>query len=317
MKYKNYYKILGLSSSKASDDEIKSAYRHLAKIYHPDLNGGDPAIEEKFKDINEAYQVLGDTVSRKKYDRVHFAYKFRDGFSGTGTQIKDKINISTGVNEFITTIFGSKNNEPKVVTNLDKYQNESSKAIDGQNFQADLEITLEEAFEGAERKIAFRVSENNTIKSLRVKIPRGIQSGEIVRLANQGKPGKNGGKNGDFYIRVFILPNSMYEVEGKDILMELKITPWEAALGTELYVNSLDSKVFVNIPAGTQSGEKIRIVNKGYISKDGCRGDQILSIRIMVPTKMTTEEKDLFNKLKEFSSYNPRTIIWHLHNYLI
>lgn len=307
MKYKNYYKILGLSSSKASDDEIKSAYRHLAKIYHPDLNGGDPAIEEKFKDINEAYQVLGDNVSRKKYDRVHFAYKFRDGISGTGTQIKDKINISTGVNEFITTFFGSKNNEPKIITNLDKYQNENSKAIDGKNLESDLEITLEEAFSGVERKIAFRASEN-TLKTLRVKIPRGIQSGEIIRLADQGRPGKNGGKNGDFYIRVFILPNSRYEIEGKNILMELKITPWEAALGAELYVNAIDSKVVVNIPAGTQSGEKIRIVNKGYIGKDGCRGDLILSIRIMVPIKMTTEEKDLFNKLKESSSYNPRAI---------
>lgn len=313
MKYKNYYKILGLSSSKASDDEIKSAYRHLAKIYHPDLNGGDPIIEEKFKDINEAYQVLGDNISRKKYDRVHFAYKFRDGISGA--QLKDKINVSSGVSEFFTTFFGSKNNEPHIVTNLDKYKDENNKAVDGKNLESDIEISLEEAFFGSERKIAFRESEN-TIKTIRVKIPRGIQSGEKIRLANQGRPGKNGGKDGDFFIRVNILPDSRYEVCGRDIMMDLKITPWEAALGADFYVDTIDSKVFVSVPAGTQSGEKIRIVNKGYVNKDGRRGDLILSIKIMIPEKLTTEEKELFLKLKEISAYTPRKS-WHLHNYLI
>lgn len=312
MKYKNYYKILGLSSSKASDDEIKSAYRHLAKMYHPDLNGGDSSASEKFKDINEAYQVLGDIDARKKYDRVHFAYSFKDTITGTGAQIKDRINVSEGVTDFITTFFGSKNNEPKVVTNLDKYQDENLRAVDGRNLESNIEISLEDGFYGTERKIAFR-TDNDAMKTILVKIPRGIQPGEKIRLAHQGRPGKNGGKNGDFFIRVNILPNAKFKVDYKDLDMDLELAPWEAALGTEFNIDGIDSKLLVSVPAGTQTGEKIRIANKGYIDKDGKRGDLVLTIKIMVPSKLTTEEKELFLKLKDVSSFIARKY-WHLHN---
>ena len=121
MKYKNYYKILGLSSAKATDEEIKSAYRHLAKKYHPDLNKGNDAVAEKFKDVNEAYHVLGDANARKKYDRVHFAYKFRDGFSAEN--VKEKINVSNGANEFFAAFFGAK--KENIITNFDKYYDEA------------------------------------------------------------------------------------------------------------------------------------------------------------------------------------------------
>lgn len=303
MKYKNYYKILGLSSSKASDDEIKSAYRHLAKLYHPDLNGGDPLIEEKFKDINEAYQILGDNLSRKKYDRVHFAYKFRDGVSAT--QIKDKINISEGVNEFFSTVFGNKANEPKVVTNLDKYKNKDKKPIDGRNFEAELKVSLKDAFFGVDRKVSFMTSEVD-MKTIIIKIPRGIQPGEKIRLLNQGRPGKNGGKDGDFYITMNILPDDKFKISGKDLIMDLPITPWEAVLGTEFYIEAIDSKVLVNVPAGSQTDNEIRIINKGYITKYGNRGDLILKLKIMVPENLTEQEKTLFLKLNETSAYIPR-----------
>ncbi|MBQ8300083.1 MAG: J domain-containing protein [Clostridia bacterium] len=260
MKYKNYYKILGLASAKVSDEEIKSAYRHLAKLYHPDLNAGNDAIADKFKDVNEAYQILGNTVSRKKYDRVYFAYKFRDGLKSEG--IKDKINVNTGAQDFFSMFFGRKE-EPKVVTNIDKYYSEN-RPIAGENLDSEIDISLEEAFFGGERKIAYRLP-NDKLKTISVNIPRGLHSGEMIRLSGQGKEGKNGGQNGDMFIKVNILPHNKFEIDGLDLITELPLTPWEAALGCEVSVEGLDSNILLNVPEGTVTGDKFRIAN-GRIS---------------------------------------------------
>lgn len=178
MKYKNYYKILGLKNEKVSDDEIKLAYRHLAKLYHPDINGGNEAITEKFKEVNEAYQVLGNQTSRKRYDRGYFAYKFRDGFS----KEQNKINTENGFSEMFNMVFGKKN-ESSIKTNLDK----KDYPMVGEDLESEIEITLEEAFFGAEKKIAFKTI-NTGLKTINVKVPRGIRSGERIRLSGQGKP---------------------------------------------------------------------------------------------------------------------------------
>ncbi len=156
MKYKNYYKILGLKNEKVTDEEIKMAYRHLAKLYHPDINGGDERITEKFKEVNEAYHVLGDATSRKKYDRMYFAYKFRDSFSFDNT--KNKVSSENGFSEMLNMVFGKKD-EPKVKTNLDK----KDYPIVGEDLESEIDITLEEAFFGAEKKIAFKTV-NNRLK---------------------------------------------------------------------------------------------------------------------------------------------------------
>lgn len=144
------------------------------------------------------------------------------------------------------------------------------------------------------------------MKTITIKIPRGIQPGEKIRLLNQGRPGKNGGKDGDFYITMNILPDDKFKICGKDLMMDLPITPWEAVLGTEFYIDAIDSKVLVNVPAGSQTDNEIRIINKGYITKDGSRGDLILKLKIMVPSNMTEQEKTLFLKLNEVSPYIPR-----------
>lgn len=301
MKYKNYYKILGLPNAKVTDEEIKSAYRHLAKKYHPDLNGGSSEIADKFKDINEAYQVLGDLNSRKKYDRVHFAYKFRDGF--VASNAKDKVNTETGVNDFLSILFG-KNNKQTVVTNLDKYTNSKNKEVGG-NLRSTMDITLEEAFYGSERKIAFKTIDNK-IKTLVVKIPRGIRKHQSIRLAEQGKPGKNGGKNGDFYININILPHDYLEIDGYDLVTNLYITPWEAAFGFETEITGIDKTVKLNVPAGVQTDKKFRIAKAGFIDDLGNRGDLMVVVKIMMPEKLSDEEKELFLKFKEISTYNPR-----------
>lgn len=301
MKYKNYYKILGLPNAKVTDNEIKTAYRHLAKLYHPDLNGGDESVSDKFKDVNEAYQILGNEASRKKYDRVYFAYRFRDGIKSVNSS--DKINTQTGVNDFITMFFGNKK-EKEVVTNFDKY-NKSDMKIDGEDLESELDITLEEAFLGTERKIAFKTIENKT-KTIKVKIPQGIKSGEKVRLVGQGKPGKNGGKDGNLFIKINILPHKIYRVEGIDLVMDLPLSPWEAALGCEIDITGIDSNIYLNIPAGVQTGERLRVANNGFVDKNGVRGDLLLIAQIMVPKRLTDKEKELFYKFKEFSTFNPR-----------
>ena len=300
MKYKNYYKILGLKNEKVSDEEIKIAYRNLAKMYHPDLNGGNESVTEKFKEVNEAYQILGDNLARKKYDRMYFAYKFKDGFSFDNT--KNKIDSENGFSEMFNMIFGNKN-EPKVKSNLDK----KNYPIIGEDLESEIEISLEEAFFGAEKKIAFKTVDGG-LRTILVKVPRGIRKGEKIRLQDQGKPGKNGGANGDLYIKVNILKHERFKIEGTNLILDLPLSPWEAALGCNIEVQNIDSNIFIEVPKNVVSGERLRVANSGYLDGRGSRGDLLLEIKIMIPKRLTEEEERLFKELKEKSKYSPRTI---------
>lgn len=300
MKYKNYYKILGLKNEKVTDEEIKLAYRHLAKMYHPDINGGNESITEKFKEVNEAYHVLGDEASRKKYDRMYFAYKFKDGFSFDGT--KDKVDAENGFSEMFNMVFGKKD-EPKVKTNLDKKDYPTI----GEDLESEIDISLEEAFFGAEKKIAFKTTQGS-LKTISVKVPRGIRAGEKIRLANQGKPGKNGGANGDLYIKVNILKHERFRIEGADLILDLPLSPWEAMLGCEVEIQNIDSNIFILVPECVISGERLRVASCGYLDGMGGRGDLLLEIKIMIPKNPTEEEKALFEKLRDVSKYCPRQI---------
>lgn len=294
MKYKNYYKILELKSDRVSDEEIKNAYRRLAKKYHPDINPGDEAASEKFKLVNEAYQVLGSEVSKKKYDRIHNIYRVKDTIEDT----KEKINFN-GMSDMIGMVFGKK--EQSNFENKNK-----SLPITGEDLESKIDITLEEAFLGTEKKLAFRTVTGD-MKNISVKIPKGIRNGEKVRLAKQGKPGKNGGEPGDLYIKVEIMKNDIFEVKGFDLCMNLKLSPWEAALGTEVKIENIDSSILVNVPAGTESGEILRIANSGFWNTSTYgRGDLLLNIQIMVPKELTDTEKLLFEKLEAVSNFKAR-----------
>lgn len=294
MKYKNYYKILELKSDRVSDDEIKNAYRRLAKKYHPDINPGDEAASEKFKLVNEAYQVLGSEVSKKKYDRIHNIYRVKDTIEDT----KEKINLN-GMSDMIGMVFGKK--EQSNFENKNK-----SLPITGEDLESKIDITLEEAFFGTEKKLAFRTVTGD-MKNISVKIPKGIRNGEKVRLAKQGKPGKNGGEPGDLYIKVEIMKNDVFEVKGFDLCMNLKLSPWEAALGTEVKIENIDSSILVNVPAGVETGEVLKIANSGFWNTSTYgRGDLLLNIQIMVPKKLTDTEKLLFEKLEAVSNFKAR-----------
>ena len=294
MKYKNYYKILELKSDRVSDEEIKNAYRRLAKKYHPDINPGDEVASEKFKLVNEAYQVLGNEVSKKKYDRIHNIYRVKDTIEDT----KEKINFD-GMSDMIGMVFGKK--EQSNFENKNK-----SIPITGEDLESKIDITLEEAFFGTEKKLAFRTVTGD-MKNISVKIPKGIRTGEKVRLAKQGKPGKNGGEPGDLYIKIEIMKNDFFEVKGFDLCMNLKLSPWEAALGTEVKIENIDSSILVNVPAGTESGEILRIANSGFWNTSTYgRGDLLLNIQIMVPKELTDIEKLLFEKLEAVSNFKAR-----------
>ncbi len=293
MKFKDYYKILELDDSKVTIDQIKSAYRKLAKKYHPDLNVGDKLAEEKIKDINEAYKILSDFSSKRKYDRT---WNYNVGRKKNKSKTSGQM-----AGEFFGMFFGNNDQKEEI---------DQPKAIPerGQDIETEINVTIEEGFFGASKTIVLKdiTGKDRTVK---VKLPEGIQNSEKIKVAGQGKVGKNGGKNGDLFIKINIVNGKKYKINGKDLYTTIPITPWEAALGTRLQIDSIDdSKTQIYIPNGVQAGEIVKIPEKGYKTQDGKRGELIGKIEIVVPEKLTQEEKEVFKKLKEISKFNPRRV---------
>ncbi len=287
MIYKDYYKILDLKTSRVSIDEIKVAYRAAAKKYHPDLNVGDSLAEERIKDINEAYRTLSVPASKRKYDRI---WNSRNNINNY-QKIKGK-NI---FNMFLG------NTEINEETDRKLPQR-------GEDIETEINVKLEEAFYGLEKKISLRTIDGK-MKTFSVKVPDGIRNGEKIRLIGQGKPGKNGGKNGDLFIKINIENSKPFKLFSSDLYTDLLLTPWEAALGTRTNVQTIDGETTIYIPQGMESGEKIKIPNKGYKDGKGGRGDLVAEIKIVVPKKLTEEENNLFEKLKEVSKFSPRNSV--------
>ena len=287
MIYKDYYKILDLKTSRVSIDEIKVAYRAAAKKYHPDLNVGDSLAEERIKDINEAYRTLSVPASKRKYDRI---WNSRNNINNY-QKIKGK-NI---FNMFLG------NTEINEETDRKLPQR-------GEDIETEINVKLEEAFYGLEKKISLRTIDGK-MKTFSVKVPDGIRNGEKIRLIGQGKPGKNGGKNGDLFIKINIENSKPFKLFSSDLYTDLLLTPWEAALGARTNVQTIDGETTIYIPQGMESGEKIKIPNKGYKDGKGGRGDLVAEIKIVVPKKLTEEENKLFEKLKEVSKFSPRNSV--------
>ena len=287
MKYKDYYKLLGLETSRVSIDEIKTAYRLAAKKYHPDLNVGDNLAEERIKDINEAYKILSSPASKRKYDRVWN--------SKNNVKNYQKIRGKNIFNMFLGDI-----KEPDI-----ENTRKTKEAIRGENIETEIKVSLDDAFYGLEKKISLRTVEGK-MKTFSVKIPEGIRNGEKIRLIGQGKKGVNGGKNGDLLIRIDIEDNKIFKLYGCDLCTDLKLTPWEAALGTRIDLKTIDGETKIYIPQGIQSGDKLRIPSKGYKDGKGGRGDLVAEVKIMVPKKLELDEKEMFEKLQEMSNFDPR-----------
>ena len=294
MLFKDYYKILELETSRVSLDEIKVAYRAVAKKYHPDVNVGDNLAEEKIKDINEAYRVLSNPLAKKKYDRIWNSnvYKKKKAFSESGR------NSGNIFSEFFYMFFGEMSYKEDI-------QTRKAMPLKGENIETKIEVELPEAFYGMSKKISLKTP-SGKIKTFNVQVPEGIKNGEKIRLVGQGKQGENGGKNGDLFLTININEKGKFKIQGDDLQTELLITPWEAALGTRTTIKSIDDEAIVYIPKGIQSGEKLRIPGKGYKDGQGGRGDLIAEIKIVVPKSLSDEEKEIYEKLNKISTFNPR-----------
>ena len=303
MIFKDYYKILGLQNSKVSLDDIKTAYREQAKKYHPDVNIGNKLAEERFKDINEAYRVLTDSTSKRKYDRMWNNHvgknniKYEESKRGKGSIFSDFFNM----------FFGELTQEQEIEERKTSYKKNKKQPVKGENVETAIDISIEDGFYGTTKKIALRTVEGK-MKNFEVKIPAGIRENEKIRLLGQGKNGVNGGKNGDLFIKVHIKDNEKFKIKGYDLYTDLLLTPWEAALGTRASIKGIDDESSIYIPQGIQSGEKVTIPGKGYKDAKGGRGNLVANVKVMVPKRLSEAEKEIYMKLKEVSNFNPRNV---------
>ena len=307
MQYKDYYKILGVDQ-KASQEEIKRAYRKLAKKYHPDAKPNDKKAEEKFKDINEAYEVLGDTEKRKKYDTFGQEFKFSNGTDfdpsqfGFGKNVRYEYRTTSGgdFSDFFNMFFGGNafDRENLFKSSRSKHHESSSEAR-GEDIEAEIEITPEEGFRGAEKRISLK---NHTgEKSLTFKVPKGVRDGEKIRLSGQGGPGIHGGSNGNLYLVVRFKRGGQFELGGLDLYTSVDVLPWDAALGAEIPLDTMDGKILVKIPPGIRTEDKVRVGNKGYVDRQGRRGDLYIKVRIVNPPVITPQIRDLYEKLRQIT----------------
>ncbi|WP_416198944.1 MAG: J domain-containing protein [Sporanaerobacter sp.] len=318
MEYKDYYEILGVDKN-ATQDEIKSAYRKLAKKYHPDLNSGNESAQEKFKEINEAYEVLGDEEKRKKYDAFGNSYNFRNGqnfdpsqfgFDDFGKGFTYTYTTSGdfgGFSDFFNMFFGGgdfenqsfKGNGFDIGDLFGRGRKRETYEKPSRKIESEINITLDEAYNGTTKEVSIRTG--NEIKRVSVKIPKGILPGKKIKIK-----GSSIGIAGDLYIKVNILDNPKYKLEGLNLFTKVKLLPWEAVFGTEVLVETPSGKIKVKVPKGIEGGQKIRVPRKGYRDMKGNEGDLYIEIVIVNPPHLSREEKKLYEKLKDISKYNPR-----------
>jgi len=304
MQFKDYYKILEVEKS-SSQEEIKKSYRKLAKKCHPDTNPENKQAEEKFKSINEAYEVLSDPEKRNKYDNFENEANFQNGYDfdpsqygfGKNMRYESRSDGSRDHSDFFNMFFeGSGFDFENIFAQTSANKGSRMYAHDGEDIEAEIEITPEEGFMGVKKRVSIRGQGGE--RSLTFNVPKGVKDGEKVRLQGQGRSGSNGGENGNLYLKVKITPSENFSIEGNDMRTVLDIMPWDAALGVEAEVNTIDGKILVNVPVGVQTDSKIRIAGKGYIDRRGIRGDLYIKIRISNPSSINSEMKELYEKLR-------------------
>lgn len=308
VKFRDYYETLGVSKT-ASQDEIKAAYRKLARKFHPDVNKAKDA-EDKFKEIGEAYEVLSDPPKRARYDQLGSSWHSGDEFTppyGWQGQAGGMGGAST-FSDFFESLFG------RGFQGFSGYTQSGPRPRHGDDQEVHVRIPLEVAFNGAERMISLQSHEpcpdgrlKAQTRTIRVKIPAGVTHGQRIRLAGQGGHGAGGGVRGDLYLAIELLPHDRFRVGGRDLFTDLPVAPWEAVLGAEIPLPTLAGNVVVTIPAGTSSGQKLRLRGKGLPNPSGSPGDLYAEVRIVGPRKLSAAQKALWQKVsKESAEFNPR-----------
>ncbi|MGB8698026.1 MAG: J domain-containing protein [Thermosynechococcaceae cyanobacterium] len=321
--FRNYYDILDVSKD-ATNEDIKRAYRRLARQHHPDLNPGNKAAEERFKAVSEAYDVLSDVTKRAQYDRFG-QYWNQQGFQAataasrtsswgdrTAPSTRSSATASDDVDfskyadfqEFVDQLMGrrqkSSNTMPRTgrrPTPTEASTKTTQSSRDRRDAEARLAIPLEKAYSGGRESIRLEDG-----RSLEVNMPAGMVTGQRIRLKGQGNSG------GDLYLLIDVLPHEFFKLEGADIVCELPITPCEAVLGGQIDAPTLDGWVKMTLPAGVRPGQRLRLGGKGYPTENG-RGDQLVQIRIEVPRSLSPQEQDLYEKLRQIETYKPRTTL--------
>ncbi|MFP4204955.1 MAG: DnaJ C-terminal domain-containing protein [Spirochaetaceae bacterium] len=345
VKYKDYYETLGVDRS-ASQEQIQEAYRKLARKYHPDVNKSADA-EQKFKEINEAYEVLKDPEKRKKYDALGSNYSEGDEFrpppgweafrdAGGGGGYRRTFNFGDlgggfgdffgrgggsgagGFSDFFESLFGSAfgfGGGPETGTAERQTGTWGAGAwgAKGEDHEAEVTISLEDAYHGGKKTITLEQQEadasgrvHRRTRNFEVRIPPGINDGERLRLSGQGGGAPGGGRKGDLYLRMRIQPHPTFRVNGPDLETDVPIAPWEAVLGAKVNVPIVGGTASVGVPPGTQSGKRFRLKGKGLRKQHG-RGDLYAVMKIVVPTNPSQREKELYERLRDGSSFSPRS----------
>ncbi len=308
MEFKDYYAIMGVSRN-ATQDEIKRSYRKLARKYHPDVSD-DPQAEERFKEVGEAYEVLKDPEKRAAYDQLGAQWKagqeFRPPpdwdqgfeFSDGGFTAADAAQFS----DFFESLFGGRGRR------AGRAQREFR--VRGDDHHARVAVDLEDTYTGAQRSITLRTPEltkdgHVTLRerNLNVRIPKGIRSGQKIRLAGQGGPGLGDGKAGDLYLQVELNPHGMYRMDGSDVYLDLPVAPWEAALGATVKVPTPSGRVDLRIPPNSNQGARLRLKGRGIPGKKP--GDMFVVLKVVLPP-VNDASRELYEKMKEQTKFNPR-----------
>jgi curved DNA-binding protein len=292
---RDYYQVLGVGKN-ASDKEIKQAFRKLAKKYHPDANPNDPTAESKFKEINEAYEVLGDAEKRAQYDRFGSAYQQFGGSNGSATYYTnvDMGNMSdSSFADILESLFGGFGGRTTSTTSS-PWGDRVPADVNGRDLEQQVVISLHEAYQGATRFVT------KGSRRIRVTIPRGATDGTKVRLAGEGEPGQRGGKSGDLYLIVKVEPDERFERRGDDLYTDVRVDMFTALLGGTVEVPTLERPVRLKIPAGTQSGRRFRLAGKGMplLRQPDKHGDLYARVMITVPEKLTDSQRALVEQLR-------------------
>jgi curved DNA-binding protein len=322
--FKDYYNVLGVNKT-ASADEIKRAYRRLARQYHPDMNPGDSAAEAKFKEVNEAYEVLSDPDKRKKYDQFGQYWKQAGSWSpgaGAGAGAPDfggfDFSQYSSFDEFINELLGrfgtppggtggsrrrtySYTTGPSGYGGFNDFSGFDSTGTAGSDLESTFALTFSEAFHGVQKRLSIGT------EVVDVRIPAGAKSGSRLRIKGKGQPSPFGGARGDLYLKIELKPHPFFQLEGDNLVCELPIAPDEAVLGASVEVPTPDGSVKMNVPAGIRSGQTLRLRGKGWPNPKGGRGDQLVRIAIAPPKDLSPVEREYYEKLRDSRSYDPRS----------
>jgi curved DNA-binding protein len=301
---RDYYGILGVSRS-ASTEELQQSYRRLARRYHPDVNR-DPGAEERFKEINEAYSVLSDPQTRRRYDR--FGPDFRQVPEGYAEDVT--AGGGGGRSRWAGTRPGATAGSPSGGIDFDDlfgsfFGGRDGGPIPGADQEAALELTVEEAYHGGRRRVTL-TGPAGTVSTFEVTVPPGAIDGQRIRLAGEGGRGSGAGAAGDLYLLVRIAPHPEYRVDGRDIHLELPLAPWEAALGAAVPIRTPGGEAKVRVPPGSSTGRRLRLRGEGMPNPRGTPGDLYAEVKVMVPARLTSRERELFEALARDSNFVPR-----------